>query len=195
MGAQPAGDDRAEGKAKGKRESWRDWLPEDAPEPEELLTRDELVERLAQMGIDASAGDLQFWEGIGVLPRAVRQWHNGAVRAVYPDWFVHLVRAVRRLQDEGYTLRQIPDRVRIHARLMLAYAKIHAENPLPPPLTDPREIPLWPDLVTELERLARWHQAITGAPTTRVEVIVTDAADRATPYLLPLAPQAGTNSE
>ncbi len=199
MGAQPAGGAGTRGK--GKRETWRNWLVKDTPEPKKLLTRDELVERLAHMGVDASAGDLQFWEGSGVLPRAVRQWYNGAVRAVYPDWYPYLVQEVRRLQAEGYTLRQIPLQVRLHAHILIgieasmtAAAKALNLSSLPPLPTDPREIPLWPELVTELERLAWLHQAIAGAPSTRVEVVVTDATGRVTPYTLPLTSGTGADS-
>jgi len=68
---------------KTKRETWRDWLPPDAPPPTHLLTREEVVARLQEAGIKASVDDLRFWEQEGILPHPVRQRHKGATRAVH----------------------------------------------------------------------------------------------------------------
>ncbi len=113
MGAQPAGDDRA--KDKGLRETWRDWLPPERHDPGQLLTREQLVKRLQAAGVKADVADLRYWEYLGILPRAVRQRHEGATRAVYPEWFVYLVRQLRALQGAGYDLDTIGSILRVIA--------------------------------------------------------------------------------
>jgi len=73
--------------------SWRDWLPEGAPEPpdDQLITRAELLERLRGVfRTNLSERTLQLWEAAGILPGPVRRWHDGATRALYPMWIVYL---------------------------------------------------------------------------------------------------------
>ena len=103
---------------KPARETWRDWLPPDAPEPE-LLTREQLVARLREAGIDADVSDLRYWEYHGILPRPVRQRHDGATRAVYPDWFVWLVGLLREYQGrDNKSLQEIGPALRFAARFL-----------------------------------------------------------------------------
>ena len=182
-----------------KPSTWRDWMPAGAPEPEELLTRDELLARLKAWRVDATEADLRFWEYSGVLPRPIRRWHNGAVRALYPDWFPHLVRELRRLQRrEGLTLGEIATRLLVHARISLALStdatdeEIRASRNYP---QTPEDITLWPTLVEDLERLARWWEHLSGASTDRVEVHVVGTNGRATKYPLPIAPHRGEEEE
>ncbi len=118
MGTQPAGDGRAKGK--GNRETWRDWLPAGTAAGE-LLTREQILERLRRWRVEATEADLRYWEYEGILPRPVRRSHEGAVRAIYPAWFVPLVRELRHLQRSGLSLSEIAPRLRIHVRLMLAH--------------------------------------------------------------------------
>jgi hypothetical protein len=88
--------------------SWRDWLPEGMTvERDELITRTELAAALMQNAVLVEPNDLRFWERVGVLPRAIKQWHDTSVQAVYPIWFVELVVGVRMLQWNGWTLAQI----------------------------------------------------------------------------------------
>lgn len=89
------------------RDTWEDWLPDDAPDPGEYLTRDELAERLTAMGADVGADDFRHWEAVGALPKTVRRWHDGATRAVYPDWFIPLVIGLRELQATKMSLADI----------------------------------------------------------------------------------------
>ena len=96
----------AEAQAKPK-ETWRDWAGPYAPEPDPLLSRDEVLDRLRQIRVEATERDLRFWEAKGVLPRPVRQMHRSAIRAVYPWWYPHLVWEVRRLQQFGQSLPEI----------------------------------------------------------------------------------------
>lgn len=90
-----------------KRETWREWLPPARVDPRPLLTRAQLVERLRADGVQVEEADLRYWEYEGILPRAVRQRHEGATRAVYPIWFADLVQHLRTLQGGGYELREI----------------------------------------------------------------------------------------
>ncbi len=198
MGAQPAGDDRAKGK--GNRETWRDWLPPGAEVPTELLTRDELLERLRHWRVDATEADLRYWEYEGILPRPVRQRHEGATRAVYPSWFPLLVRQLRRLQREGFNLGEIAVRLRTHARLLLAYDDDEVGQQLrrlaPRGATTPEDIPLPSELTAALEWFARLHERFRDVPVARVEVHVIGTDGRATRYPFPLAGDAepgGTN--
>lgn len=177
---------------KPKRETWRDWLPPGVPEPEQRFTREEVVEWLAKRHVAGmrpiSAGDIAYWERIGVLPSGVRQWHEGSARALYPHWYWLLARQVRALQHAGFSLDEIRPRIRTHARLMLAHSEdLNSESPTSPSnVRSPEDIQLWPDLVAELERLARWRAALTGVATDRVEVHVVGADGWATKYPLPV---------
>lgn len=163
----------AEAPAKANRETWRDWLPEGAREPEELLTREDVAARLVDLGIPAKPSDLIYWHTAGVLPYPVKRRHTGATRALYPDWYVPLIRELRTLQHEGYKLPEIAPRLRTTARLMLAY-----DNP--PPLT-PEEQEAWAnrpqdlgsrlqDLGPQILAIARSHEHITGTRIAEVEI-------------------------
>lgn len=99
------------------QETWVDWMPPGSPEPEGLLTRDELVDRLRRRGVDVTARTLAHWESVGALPRAVRRWRDGAPRALYPEWIVGLAAQVRDLaQHEGLSLREVGQHLRSQAQ-------------------------------------------------------------------------------
>ena len=114
-----------------KRETWRDWMGGDQ-EPDELFTRAEIVERanflIGKMGKRVTAGDLQLWEKLGVLPRPIRRRRGDAQYALYPDWQAYLVRNVRQFQREGYSLEEITPRIRTYARMTLAYGRSETDN-------------------------------------------------------------------
>jgi len=122
---------------KTKRETWRDWLPANAPEPEQLLTRAEVVARLQEGGWKVSADNLRFWEQQGALPHPLRQGHRGATRAVYPDWFVPLVGRMRELQQQRVRIDEIAGILRVYVRLVLADGDKIEDTPLP--FTPPSE--------------------------------------------------------
>ncbi|MDP9358316.1 MAG: hypothetical protein M3R02_24120 [Chloroflexota bacterium] len=170
------------------QETWRDWMPDGAPDPDQLYTRDEIIEmvdRLHVTGTDpVSAGDLRYWESLGILPRPVRRWHEGAARALYPSWYAYLPRRVRILQRTGYSLDEIRPRIRTHARLLLG----HGSNALEALADGAEDVRLWPDLVSGLERIARWRAHLTGVETERVEVRVIGKDGRSTVYPLPISP-------
>jgi len=102
-------------KPKPKRETWRSWMPANAPEPAELISREDFIARVNALGADVSEGDLRFWEYHGVLPRAVKRWKDGANRVFYPRWMIGTVTQLRLLQRLGHPLREIGPRLRAHA--------------------------------------------------------------------------------
>lgn len=162
-----------------KRKTWRDWLPPDAPEPrvETLLTRDQLLARVSRLRPAIAETTLRSWERAGVLPHPIRRWHEGAVRAVYPPWYLDLVRQIRRLQRDGYPLAAIA------AELEAYVQETHGRAPIGQWRRE--QIVLGPALVGELQRLAVEHERITGAAATAVEVWVITGRGR-TCYPLPL---------
>jgi len=94
------------------RESWADWAEANERPYSPVLTRAELLGRLARMGFDVSAPALRAWERDGLLPQPTKQWHEGATRAVYPGQAVASILLFLGLKREGYRLRQIGERVR-----------------------------------------------------------------------------------
>jgi hypothetical protein len=92
---------------KPQHETWLDWRPDDNPDPSTLLTREELLEKLRIDGFVVSNNDLRNWQYHGVIPYAVRQWHDGAVRALYPEWLLTVIRALRTRQAEGRKMSEI----------------------------------------------------------------------------------------
>lgn len=119
MGVQPTRSDGA--RSRDNRSTWRDCLPPDAPVPAELFTREQLLTQLKRWRVEATEADLRYWEYEGVLPRPVRQWHEGAVRALYPAWFVPLVQHLRALQRRGLTLDEIAARMPAQIYLLSTY--------------------------------------------------------------------------
>ena len=158
---------------KPTRETWRDWEPIGAPEPNELLTRDELLSRLQAEGVTVSADDLRNWQLAGVIPYGERRWHAGATRVLYPAWMVGTVRNLRRLQGEGYKLGQIGPQLRV----LRGLARYH-ENPTPTPEDDhPWDLD---DVRQRLLAVAEGHQRRRGTLPSRVEA----ALDLASPSQL-----------
>lgn len=140
------------------RETWDDWLPPNTPSADRLLTRDKLVAELHKFGVKADANDFRFWESVGVLPRPIRRWHDGATRTLYPKTAMTVVMELRELQERGYTLKQIAPRLRLFVRSAWA--------------ADPHNIA---DAVNDL---ARRHEELTGRKIWRVDVQFTDEDNR-----------------
>lgn len=137
------------GQLRGEAPTWRDFLPLRHPVPQ-LITRAELLMKLAEVGIEVSERTLRFWEARGILPRPVRQSHAGVVQAVYPDWFPFIVQKVYRHRQEGLSLAaiaaDIPRAIGDIAMLDVAYKN----NILPL-----GEIPQGADLIPSLHELVR----------------------------------------
>ncbi len=115
-------------KPKSKHETWRSWMPPGTPEPEPLLTRVELLDRLHSEGIDVSETSLVYWEKEGILPRAVRRWHGGKPATLYPEWLIPAVNTVRIMQDRGESLAEIRATIRSIYRLPLSEDEQIARN-------------------------------------------------------------------
>lgn len=188
----------AEAPTKPKAQTWRDWMHPDDPEPAAVLTRGEVVARLHSWREEVTERDLRLWESRGLLPRPVRRSHDGAVRAVYPDWYPYLVRQLRRLQRRGFSLEQIKRRTRAFARYVLDVTD-DPDNPIDadirehamgPAIEGPEDVGLPKPMVAQLERVAGWHERITGQPTDHVEVWVVDADGLPTQYPFPISPTA-----
>lgn len=175
-------------------ETWKDWLGPDEPEPDQLFTRQEIADHanalIGSMGKHVRAGDLRLWEQLGILPRGIRRGHQGAARNLYPDWTADLVQQIRLLQNQGYSLEEIKPRIRAHARLVLGYGRTPLDDEIRahhPNAQAPEDIALWPALVEELERLARWRSQLSGVQTDRIEVRVIGSDNRGTIFPLPIA--------
>lgn len=149
--------------AKSRLETWRDWLPEGTPDPEELFTRDELLVEMRASGLEVSESDLRFWERVAVLPKPVRQGHKGATRAVYPWWYVPLVQRLRELQGEGERLESI--RPLIRTRAQIAISDDTGSHPNQGTLTPG-------SLAEEIRRFAHAVESVTGVPQIRAELVL-----------------------
>jgi len=110
---------------KANRETWQDppWTHPDESPQFNVLTRNQLIERVQENGFEVSTRDLIFWESEGILPRAVKQRHQGATRAVYPHWMTYYVVTLRELQRAGRSLEAIAEELRrpFHRALSRAY--------------------------------------------------------------------------
>jgi DNA-binding transcriptional MerR regulator len=191
---------------KSKRETWRDWLPAEIPSPpdDQLFTRDELLHLLhqgaAHLGnpsgsqfsndlatrVALTTNELRYLESEGVLPRPIRRWHKGAVRALYPVWVVHLVTHIRGLQLSGFALAEIRPWAREHIAA-IARGEPVTDRPTQtssPTHTSPTALPV--TVRRELRRLARAHERVVGVETARVEVRVTSITGHTTTYEVPL---------
>ncbi len=92
------------------------WLPADAPAPEPLITRDQLLATLERLGLEVNPRTLRYWEHEGVLPAPIRRGRRGVTRALYPWWTVDLIWRLKPYRDKGLTLAELPDIMRAEAR-------------------------------------------------------------------------------
>jgi len=108
----------AETKTKPKQETWRDWLPDGTPDPDEgdLLTLTEVLSHAAHLGAPVTDSEFRYWTSLGILPRPVRRRFKGATRATYPNWVVLIVYAAHELHRDGLPLATIRDRLRLAFR-------------------------------------------------------------------------------
>ncbi|MDP9357099.1 MAG: MerR family transcriptional regulator [Chloroflexota bacterium] len=188
------------------KETWVDWVKDGAPDPspEDLITRDELIDRLREAGIPITTRELRYWETEGALPRPVKRSHTGAIRAVYPTWVLRLIPRLRTLRHQGVPLPEIA----AHLRLMLRGeegAKEAKQDMLywsAPTLTphlgaydiDPDNPAAWEstreavqtslgftsgDLGATLEQRARDHREATGKAIASIDIVFRDSDGRA----------------
>lgn len=121
-----------EARVRPKHETWRDWMPEGVPEPD-VLSRDELMEALAERGVNISTHTFDHYRRVGVLPRPVRQHYGGVTQAVYPAWFVPAVLSIRRQLAAGRSLEQIKPTMRAWA-----LKDVRWRDPLEVPIAEAR---------------------------------------------------------
>ncbi len=94
------------------KETWKTWV---GPVPEAelirvaepLLTRDELLSRLKDMGVAATRRDIEYWQGENIIPRPTRRREGTATITVYPAWMPDLIRTLRKSQQYGLSLTEI----------------------------------------------------------------------------------------
>jgi len=149
---------------KPKRQTWQDWAP-DAPAPETLLTREEVLARVAAEGAPVSGNQLRYLQRLELIPYPIRRRRGQAVRGFYPPWVVDLVRMVhdhRRHTTDPGTLALQQARMQRQARDFAQhgghYAGIVCGVMYPP------------DLQARLEAIAREWEPIVGMPVTDVEL-------------------------
>ncbi len=135
-----------------KGQTWRDLLP-DMPD-QQLVTREQLLATLEQAGYPVTERSLRYWEAQGVVPRPVNQWHDGATRSVYPEWFDLIVHAVDQRRKQGESLANIAADI---PRVVRTIAGLHwmAEKNIAP--FPPRVVPI-------IEELARHVEQVAGRP-------------------------------
>ena len=104
----------AETTAKPKHETWRDppWSRPDDPEPEHLVTREELLAQLRWDGYPVADRTLRSWQQSGLVPRPVRRWHEGRPAALYPAWVEDLVLFALALKAGGTPIDEVREVVR-----------------------------------------------------------------------------------
>ncbi len=98
--------------ARRNQQSWADWMPEGAPAPTRLFSRDELLLALKEQNVELNPATFNYYRQRGALPRPIRRRYSGATQAVYPDWMVDAVVYLRKLQDQGISLEEIGPHLR-----------------------------------------------------------------------------------
>jgi DNA-binding transcriptional MerR regulator len=172
--------------ATAKRETWRDLLPAEVPDPPELMTSGELLAELNRRGFDVDAETLRLWIKRRILPPPVRRWHNGATRALYHPAYVHAVQHLRELQGQGLRLGDLGPRV--ERRFVEA-----AIERAPLPFGEKVDLLLGEDAkgfgpgmspyaVEELGKMARVRERITGTKTTHIDVAIVGEDGRKASY-------------
>jgi len=94
-------------------------MPEDAPEPAKLLTREELIAEVQRVGESVDVDDTRNWQRDRIIPYGIRRWHNGAMRTLYPIGMADLIIHLRALQRAGEPLAAIGPQLRVIARTAL----------------------------------------------------------------------------
>jgi len=140
-----------------------DWI---GPADEELITRDELLTRAKGFGTNIHPRTLQIMENQGLVPRPIRRWHDGAVRALYAPWVVDLVlRAYERRRGKWPLNKALAD---VRGAVKSAIF-VH--------LMDTDQL-VSDKLLAQLRELADQHAKRTGTPIQSSEIRLLDADDR-----------------
>ncbi len=182
---------------------WHDWMPEggSAPDPGDMISREELIDRLQADGITVTPRQLHYWETEGALPKPVKRSHTGAIRAVYPTWVLPLVPRVQALRQQGVPLREIGSQLRkamdqgvegITARITqttIVHSAAHGVDvddkaalaAFQPTTAAVQRVvePIGDEIGPALEEMARQHFAITGKKTVYLDIVFRDEERRA----------------
>lgn len=136
-----------------KPQTWLDWLPEGAPEPQ-VLSLPELLEALRdQRGIEITPYTLEHYRRNNILPRPISRRHGGVTQSVYPMWFVDAIAYLKDMQAQGKSLEEIKPWMRSWALVGIPWSD---------PLAEPRI-----NARTALTALVRAH-GITAGGVLRV---------------------------
>jgi hypothetical protein len=157
-------------KAPPKRETWENWIPPGwfGPTDEELITRDELLDRVRELGADIHPRTLQIMEKDGLVPRPIRRWHGDAVRAIYAPWVVELVIRAYLHRRKRWSLEEAQADMREAVKSAIAGYSMDTWGG--------HGIPL--EFVSQLHELAQRQAEITGSPVPSAEVRFFDADGR-----------------
>lgn len=85
----------------------------------DLITREEVLERVRALGVPLTDRTLKRWEARGIVPRAVRRRFRGATRATYPAAVVPLIEQAFR--------RQHPEWMRAGSPVLITKLLYHIE--------------------------------------------------------------------
>jgi hypothetical protein len=158
------------GRPRSTGETWRAWLPPDAPDPpdDQLLTRAAFVAAVQARLPAFTEATLQAWQRAGALPRPIRRRVHGVIQLLYPRWLLELAVTIPTLHEEGTPWPEIGDRLRDAAGEQLAATAATGEPDVVYRVADPDAFAAL--LVTAAARF----EALTGRPAVRLELIVTD---------------------
>ena len=165
-----------------KKETWQDWWPEETVAPEELLTRQAVVDRLRGEGVDVTVFDLTNWEKRHITPRPTRRRVGRTTQAMYHPRELDVIRTLRALQDQGLPLSQIGPELRGRfprrhtVRVPTATA---SEEGLAPTI-----VTVSADLEAHLRAFARQHEEDIGGEIARIELRLINAYGH--PYTIPV---------
>ena len=147
------------------RETWIDWVPSGwlGPADEELITRDELLSRVKALGVEIHPRTLQILENQGLVPRPVRRWHNGAVRALYAPWVADLALRAYARRRGRWPLDKARADVRDYVKGAIYINKMDTDQLVSR------------DFLAHLRELASRHAERTGTPIHSSEIRFLDA--------------------
>lgn len=92
------------------KEGWPLWLPADAREQPDVITRHELMDRLATRGIRVTQTDFIYWQTEGIIPKPIKRWQGSATLGLWPPLMEHVIVRLVALRKQGRTLRSLgPD--------------------------------------------------------------------------------------
>jgi DNA-binding transcriptional MerR regulator len=157
----PMPDDQTESPPTTKRETWRDWLPNQAP----TLSVDELLQRVQELDVACDLRTLRSWQTQKVLPFPIRQRIGKGVYAAYPAAAVDFIVLLRKMQGQGVKLKEIGSRLRARAQGV-------------------SDRPLYREFVEKLKEAAALQAQLTGAPVKQVHVTFTDDAGLDSSYTI-----------